>query len=63
MNPDTPAGLPIGSTAYLGRVEGKDGGMVVFSKDNYQVCSIPMNAPAPLLKLLDDVDGRSGDAL
>ena len=63
MNPETPPGLPKGSQAYLGTIEGKQAGMVVFAADNYQVCSVPMSAPESLQKLIDEVQDGAGDDL
>jgi len=61
MNPTTPPGLPDGSVAYLGTVEGKKGGMVVFARDDYSVCSQPMAAPPALGELLKKLEGQQGD--
>lgn len=65
LNPETPAGLPIGDKAFLARSPMGDAGLVFFGDDT-QACD-PMKAPKKLMEYLDDVAagkiGKEGDPL
>ena len=53
MNPETPAGLPLGDKAVLAEVDGRSGG-VVFFIDGDKACT-PMPVPRELVAMMEDV--------
>ena len=62
MAPGTPTELPDGNVVYLGTVEGKDHAIVIFSKDDYEVCTSPMRLEKDGLKIINELEyGAGGD--
>jgi hypothetical protein len=59
MNPDTPPGIPPGDNAILVRSDGGHAGYVIWTMGPL-ACGV-MDAPAPLLKLLDQVKGDAAN--
>lgn len=53
MNPETPAGLPLGDKAVLAQVKGNNGGMIFFI-DGDKACT-PMPIPVELIAMMRDV--------
>lgn len=53
MNPETPAGLPLGDKAVLAQVKGNSGGMIFFI-DGDKACT-PMPIPGELIVMMRDV--------